>query len=93
MKIATLEKIHELLKKEANIRKNERELTKNVYYQKKDEFEAIIIEAGIEAGDMKDESVVLAKRAVEEAKAVYDKARQQSCAAYDALHDFEEQEF
>lgn len=89
MKIATLEKIHELLKKEVKTRDNARKLTKEVYNKRQDDLEEI----AAAADNMKDKSVAAAKWAVEVAKAAYDEAWQQSCDADAALRDFEEQEF
>lgn len=89
MTIATLEKIHELLKKEAETRNNGVELTRKAYNKRQDDLEEI----AAAADDMKDESVTAAKRAVEVAKAVYDEAWRQSRDADAALHDFEAQEF
>lgn len=86
MTIATLEKIHELLKAEVKTRNNELELTRKVYNERRDNLEAIAAAAD-------DMSVAAAKRAVGTAQAVYDKARQQSYDAAAALRDFEEQEF
>lgn len=89
MTIATLEKIHELLKEEVRTRNNALELTRKAYNKRQDDLEEI----AAAADDMKDESVTAAKRAVETSKALYDEARRQSCAADAALRDFEEQEF
>lgn len=89
MTIATLEKIHELLKKEAKTRDNARELTRKVYNKRQDDLEEI----AAATDDMKDESVAAAKRAVEVAKAAYDEAWRQKSDADAALRDFEEQEF
>lgn len=41
MTIATLEKIHELLKKEVKTRNNELELTRKVYNERQDDLKAI----------------------------------------------------
>ena len=89
MKISTLEKIHELLKKEVKTRNNELELTRKVYNERQDDLEAIKAIAAA-AGDM---SVAAAKQAVGVAQAVYDEARQQNYDADAALRDFEAQEF
>lgn len=86
MKIATLEKIHELLKAEVKTRNNEVELTRKVYNERRDNLEAIAAAAD-------DMSVAAAKWAVGTAQAAYDEARQQSYDADAALHDFEAQEF
>lgn len=86
MKIATLEKIHELLKKEVKTRNNELELTRKVYNKRQDELEAIATAAD-------DMSVAAAKQAVGVAQAVYDEARRQNYDADAALRDFEAQEF
>ena len=89
MTIATLEKIHELLKVEVKTRNNELELTREVYNKRPDDLEEI----AAAADDMKDKSVAAAKWAVDVAKAAYDEAWQQSRDADAALCDFEEQEF
>lgn len=89
MTIATLEKIHELLKVEVKTRNNELELTREVYNKRQDDLEEI----AAAADDMKDKSVAAAKWAVDVAKAAYDEAWQQSRDADAALCDFEEQEF
>lgn len=89
MTIATLEKIHELLKAEVKTRNNALELTRKAYNKRRDDLEEI----AAAADDMKDESVTAAKRAVETSKALYDEAWRQSCAADAALREFEAQEF
>lgn len=86
MTIATLEKIHELLKTEVKTRNNELELTRKVYNKRQDDLEAIA-----DAAD--NMSVAAAKQAVGVAQAVYDEARRQSYDADAALRDFETQEF
>ena len=89
MTIATLEKIHELLKAEVKTRNNALELTRKAYNKRQDDLEEI----AAAADDMKDESVTAAKRAVETSKALCDEAWRQKSAADAALHDFEAQEF
>lgn len=89
MKIATLEKIHELLKEEIRTRNNALELTRKAYNKRKDDLEEI----AAAADDMKDESVTAAKRAVETSKALYDEEWRQSRDADAALRDFEDQDF
>lgn len=86
MTIATLEKIHELLKTEVKTRNNELELTRKVYNKRQDDLEAIA-----DAAD--NMSVAAAKQAVGVAQAVYDEARRQSYDADAALREFEAQEF
>lgn len=86
MTIATLEKIHELLKAEVKTRNNELELTRKVYNERQDNLEAIAAAAD-------DMSVAAAKWAVGTAKAAYDEARRKNYDADAALRDFEEQEF
>ena len=86
MTIATLEKIHELLKAEVKTRNNELELTRKVYNKRQDDLEAIAAEAD-------DMSVAAAKWAVGVAQAAYDEARRQNYDADAALRNFEEQEF
>lgn len=89
MTIATLEKIHELLKAEVKTRNAALELTRKAYNKRQDDLEEI----AAAADDMKDESVTAAKRAVETSKALYDEAWRKSCAADAALRDFEDQDF
>lgn len=89
MRIATLEKIHELLKGEVEARHNAEDILKKVYNKRQDDLEAIA--AAVD--DMKDESLAAAKRAADEAKAVYDDAVREFFAAVAALRDFEKQEF
>ena len=62
MTIATLEKIHELLKKEVKTRNNELELTRKVYNERQDDLKAI-------AAATDDMSVAAAKWAVAAAQA------------------------
>lgn len=89
MRIATLEKIHELLKAEVRTRNNALELTRKAYNKRKDDLEEI----AAAADDMKDESVTAAKRAVETSKALYDEEWRQGRDADAALRDFEDQDF
>lgn len=89
MTIATLEKIHELLKAEVKTRNAALELTRKAYNKRQDDLEEI----AAAADDMKDESVTAAKRAVETSKALYDEERRQKSAADAALRDFEDQGF
>ena len=89
MRIATLEKIHELLKAEVRTRNNALELTRKAYNKRQDDLEEI----AAAADDMKDESVTAAKQAVETSKAVYDEAWRQIRDADAALRDFEDQDF
>lgn len=89
MTIATLEKIHELLKAEVKTRNAALELTRKAYSKRQDDLEEI----AAAADDMKDESVTAAKRAVETSKALYDEEWRQKSAADAALRDFEDQDF
>lgn len=89
MTIATLEKIHELLKAEVKTRNNALELTRKAYNKRQDDLEEI----AAAADDMKDESVTAAKRAVETSKALYDEEWRQIRVADAALRDFEDQDF
>lgn len=89
MRIATLEKIHELLKGEVEARRNAEDILKKAHRKRQDDLEAIA--AAVD--DMKDESLAAAKRAADEAKAVHDDAIRELFAAVAALRDFEKQEF
>ena len=89
MKIATLEKIHELLKGKVEAKRAAADNLEKVYNKRQDNLEAIA--AAVD--DMKDESLAAAKRAADEAKAVYDDAIREFFAANAALRDFEKQEF
>lgn len=86
MTIATLEKIHELLKKEVKTRNNALELTRKVYNERQDDLKAI-------AAATDDMSVAAAKWAVAAAQAAYDEARRENYETEAALRDFEKQEF
>lgn len=89
MRIATLEKIHELLKGEVEARRNAEDILKKAHRKRQDDLEAIA--AAVD--DMKDESLAAAKRAADEAKAVHDDTIRELFAAVAALRDFEKQEF
>lgn len=89
MKIATLEKIHELLKGEVEARRHAENILKKAYNRAVDNREEIA--AAVD--DMKDKSLATAKRAADGAKAVYDDAIRELYAADAALRDFETQEF
>lgn len=89
MRIATLEKIHELLKGEVEARRNAEDILKKAHRKRQDDLEAIA--AAVDG--MKDESLAAAKRAADEAKAVHDDAIRELFAAVAALRDFEKQEF
>lgn len=89
MKIATLEKIHELLKGEVEARRHAENILKKAYDRAVDNREEIA--AAVD--DMEDKSLAEAKRAAGEAKAVYDDAVREFFAAAAAIRDFEKQEF
>jgi len=89
MKIATLEKIHELLKGEVEARRHAENILKKAYDRAVDDREEIA--AAVD--DMKDKSLATAMRAADGAKAVYDDAIREFYAADAALRDFETQEF
>lgn len=89
MTIATLEKIHELLKGEVEARRNAKDILKKAYDRAVDEREEIA--AAVD--DRNDKSLAHAKWAADGAKAVYDDAIREFSAADAALRDFEEQEF
>ena len=99
MTIATLEKIHELLKKEVKTRNNELELTRKVYNERQDDLKAIAAAtddmsvAAAKWAATDDMSVAAAKWAVAAAQAAYDEARRENYDADAALRDFETQEF
>lgn len=89
MKIATLEKIHELLKGEVEARRNAKDILKKSYDRAVDNLKEI----KAAANDRNDKSLAHAKWAADEEKAVYDDALREFFAADAALRDFETQGF
>lgn len=86
MTIATLEKIHELLKNECWTKQRAQEIALEKIHNKEDFVE----ELAAAADDKNDPSLV---EAVDTAKAAYNEAIKKFFAAQDALRDFEAQGF
>ena len=89
MTIATLEKIHELLKGDVKAAQNARDILQKAYDDRKRAVERMIY---VEKNENKQE-LAAAVQAREDAQKVYDDALQAFFAAETALHDFEAQEF
>lgn len=89
MTIATLEKIHELLKNECWTKQRAQEIALKKLHNKEDFVE----ELAAAADDKNDPSLVEAVKAVDTAKAAYNEAIKKFFAAQDALRDFEAQGF
>ena len=89
MTIATLEKIHELLKDEVKTRQTSRDIIQKTYYEK----ERILEDLACDGYDKSQAPVISATKEKDTAKAVYDEACQKLYEADAALRDFEAQEF
>lgn len=89
MTIATLEKIHELLKGDVKAAQNARDILQKAYDDRKRAVERMIY---VEKNENKQE-LAAAVQARENAQKVYDDALQAFFAAEAALRDFEAQEF
>ncbi len=89
MTIATLEKIHELLKDEVKTRQTSRDIIQKAYYEK----ERILEDLARDGYDKSQAPVISATKEKDTAKAVYDEARPKLYEADTALRDFEAQEF
>ena len=89
MTIATLEKIHELLKNECWTKQRAQEIALEKLHNKEDFVE----ELAAATDDKNDPSLVEAIKAADAAKAAYNEAIQKSFAAENALRDFESHGF
>lgn len=89
MTIATLEKIHDLLKNDCWTKQRAMEIAREKYNNKQDFVEEMVAQVK----DKNDPDLIEALKAADAAKVAYSEANQKSFAAQDALRDFEEQDF
>lgn len=89
MTIATLEKIHDLLKNDCWTKQRAVEIAREKYNSKQDFVE----EMAAQVKDKNDPDLIEALKAADAAKVAYSEANHKSFAAQDALRDFESQDF
>lgn len=89
MTIATLEKIHELLKNDCWTKQRAVEVALEKYNNKQDFVE----ELAAQVKDKNDPDLIEALKAADAAKEAYSESNRKSFAAQNALRDFEAQDF